>query len=204
MSCRLHAYARPSRTRGRPGWRVGGRRSPTRIASSATITARNEIAFTKNTHDGPTDAISTPAIAGPVIRAEFATALLSATALASLSRPTISSTNAWRAGSSTTVTSPSAIASPNTIHTLTTSVSTSNHSTIASSAMRAWVTSRTLRRSKWSATAPPHSPKSNTGRNRQAKVAPTATPLPVSDNTSHASAIVCIHEPMYEMSSPPK
>ena len=175
-----------------------------RIASNAPTTAKNDTALTKNTHDVPTVAISTPAIAGPVMRAEFATALFSATAFASRSRPTISSTNEWRAGSSTTVTRPSANASANTIHTWTTSVSTTSQSTTASRAAHVCVSTRTRRRSKRSTIAPPHNPNSATGRKRNAKVAPTAAPLPVSVSTSHASAIVCIQEPMNETSSPPK
>ena len=85
------------------------------------------------------------------MRAELPTALLSATAFGTRSRPTISSTNAWRAGSSTTVTKPSAIASPNTIQTCTTPVSTISHIATASSAASVCVTSSTLRRSKRSA-----------------------------------------------------
>ena len=57
-------------------------------------TAMNDTAFTKNTHASPTEAISNPAMAGPVMRAELPTALLSATAFDRRSRPTISSTNA--------------------------------------------------------------------------------------------------------------
>ena len=45
-------------------------------------------------HEVPADAMITPAIAGPVMRAELFTALLSAIAFASRLRPTISSTNA--------------------------------------------------------------------------------------------------------------
>ena len=145
-----------------------------------------------------------PAAAGPVMRAELPTALVSATALGTSSGPTISSTNAWRAGSSTTVTKPSATASPNTIQTCTTPVSTMSHITTASTAIDVCVTSSTLRRSKRSATAPPQSPNSNTGKKRKAKVAPTAAPLCVSVNTSQASAIVCIHEPTWETRSPAK
>ena len=56
-------------------------------------------------------AISTPAAAGPTTLAELNMALLRLTALTSLSRPTISTTNAWRAGMSTAVAQPSRKAS---------------------------------------------------------------------------------------------
>ena len=79
-----------------------------------------------------------------------------------------------------------------------------SHSATASIAAAVCVTSSTLRRSNRSATVPPQSPNNSTGRNRNANVAPTATPLPVSVFTSHASAMVCIHEPMCETRSPVK
>jgi len=49
----------------------------------------------------PTAVMRTPAIAGPMSRAALTEALLSATALASDSRPTISMTNDIRVGMST-------------------------------------------------------------------------------------------------------
>ncbi len=93
-----------------------------RIAARAATTARNDTAFTKNTHAVPTVTMRMPASAGPVMRAEFITALFSATAFGTFSGPTISSTNAWRAGSSTTTTRPSAKATANSIHTCATPV----------------------------------------------------------------------------------
>ena len=186
--------------------RCGGRSSRVRIAASAPTTAKNDTAFTKNTHDVPDRRDrATPAIAGPVMRAEFTDRAVERDRVRRrCSRPTISSTNACCAGSSTTVTNPSATASANTIHTCTTPVSTISHSTTASTAASDCVTSSTLRRSKRSATAPPHSPNNSTGRNRNANVAPTAAPLRVSVSTSHASAMVCIQPPMWETRSPAK
>ena len=49
-----------------------------------------------------------------------------------------------------------------------------------------------------SATRPPHAPKISIGRNWSAVVTPTATPLPVSERTSHISAIICIQLPESE------
>jgi hypothetical protein len=184
--------------------RCGRCSSEVRIAASAPTTAKNDTAFTKNTQEVPTVAMRIPAAAGPVMRAELPTALVSATALGSRSRPTISSTNAWRAGSSTTVTNPSAIASAKTIQTWTTPVRTMSHITTASTAASVCVTSSTRRRSNRSAIVPPHSPNNRTGRNRNANVAPTATPLPVSVDTSQASAMVCIHDPTCDTRSPVK
>jgi hypothetical protein len=55
-----------------------------------------------------------------------------------------------------------------------------------------------------SATSPPHAPTSSIGRNCSAVVKPTATPLPVSDRTTHSSATVCIQLPEIETSWPTK
>ena len=178
--------------------------SALRIIASAITTAKYDTALPKNTHSTPTYLIRSPPSAGPVMRAEFSTALLSATAFGSFSRPTISSTNAWRAGSSTTVTRPKRKAIPNSIHTCTTPVNTTTHNTTASRAASDCVTSITRRRSKWSAIAPPQRPKNSTGPKRNANVAPTAAPLPVSWSANHASAMACIHPPTWEIRSPVK
>ena len=54
----------------------------------------------------PTVPMRMPPTAGPVTRAVLNTALFSATALATSSGPTISMTNDWRVGLSTTVMQP--------------------------------------------------------------------------------------------------
>ena len=84
--------------RGRSVGRCREFSSAGRMARSAPTTAKNDTAFTKKTHATPNDEISRPTSAGPVMRAEFMTALDNATAFATRSRPTISSRKAWRAG----------------------------------------------------------------------------------------------------------
>ena len=54
----------------------------------------------------PISAISTPASAGPIIRARLNDAELRPTALARSGRSTISLTNAWRAGTSSALAVP--------------------------------------------------------------------------------------------------
>src|SRR3954454_19011140 len=78
-------------------------------------------------------------------------------------------------------------------------------STTATHAIATWVQSSTLRLSKRSAIAPPHTPKSMVGRNCSAMASPTRNPL-LCDRcrTSQFSAIVCIHVPPCEMSWPVK
>ena len=68
--------------------------------------ARYESAFTKKHHETPMLAMRRPAIAGPTTRAAVNSALLRLTAFVTCSVPTISTTNARRAGLSSAVTTP--------------------------------------------------------------------------------------------------
>jgi len=72
------------------------------------MTPRNPRPLTKNVHPMPTRPITSPATAGPTMRARLKPAELSATALDTSARPTSSITNDWRAGWSTTLAKPSA------------------------------------------------------------------------------------------------
>ena len=65
----------------------------------------------------PTAATSTPATAGPMIRAPFIIEELSAIAFMRSSRPTISTTNAWRIGTSKALMAPSNVAKTMRCHT---------------------------------------------------------------------------------------
>ena len=69
---------------------------------------------------------------------------------------------------------------------------------------RAWVSRSSRRFGTRSAISPPQAPKISIGRNWSAVVIPTATPLPVSERTSHISAIICIQLPDSETSWPVK
>jgi hypothetical protein len=69
---------------------------------------------------------------------------------------------------------------------------------------RAWVRRSSLRFGTRSAISPPQAPKISIGRNCRAVVTPTATPLPVSERTTHISAIICIQLPDNETSCPEK
>src|SRR5439155_261715 len=63
------------------------------MKSSAPITQRNEIAFAPNAHDGPSDASTRPAIAGPNARAAVNCMELTRTALSRWERGTNWGTN---------------------------------------------------------------------------------------------------------------
>ncbi len=143
--------------------------------------------------------MTTAAMAGPTTRAALMLTLLSVTALLTSSGPTSSSTNVWRAGLSTTVTKPRAMATTKTIHSCTAPDTVRSPSTSASTADAIWVTTRRRRVSTRSTITPPSGPKNVTGRNWQAVTRPSIVLLPVSWRTSQPWATVCIHVPASEI-----
>ncbi len=70
------------------------------------ITAMYDAAFRKKHGAMPMTAMIRPASAGPMTLAMLMLTVLSVTAFGRCSRPTISSTNVWRAGLSSAVTQP--------------------------------------------------------------------------------------------------
>ena len=70
------------------------------------MTAAKLAALSRKTGPVPTQAMSTPAMAGPVSRAVLKDAEFRDTALATVSCPTSSETKAWRAGASMALASP--------------------------------------------------------------------------------------------------
>ena len=99
----------------------------------------------KNAVGVPTAPITSPAAAGPAIRARLKMALFSAMAFGMSARPTISVTNAWRVGLSTTVARPSPKASANTCQIRTAPVTASSPRMKASRPMTVWVSIRMRR-----------------------------------------------------------
>ena len=152
----------------------------------------------------PKKPIVRPAIAGPTIRAPLKIAELRATALATSSRPTISTVNAWRVGMSTALVMPRIVASTRICHTWTVSVTTSANRMNASVIWTAWVTISVWRLGSASAIRPPNSPSRSTGRNASAVVRPRTSGSLVSSRTSHAWATCCIQVPTRLTSWPPK
>ena len=154
--------------------------------------------------DTPISAIRPPAIAGPMIRLVCTTTELSATAFITRSRPTISLTNACRAGLSNARTEPRTSTSANTIQVSTCPPAVSAHSVIAGTAMHVWVIVSSRRLSSRSASTPPQLPSSSSGRHCRPAVMPTAAPLPVSCTISHISATICIQLPEIDTTWPAK
>ena len=101
--------------------------------------------MTRNAAGVPSRLMTSPATAGPAIRARLNTALFSAMALAMPSRPTISTAKACRVGLSTTVARPSPNASAYTCQIATVPVSASTPRIRASAPIDAWVTIRIRR-----------------------------------------------------------
>ena len=137
----------------------------------------------------------TPAIAGPVIRAEWTRTLLRLTALTTRSGPTISITNACRAGLSTASTRPRRAITAKTIQASTAPSAVSRKSSAAGTAIPVWLTISSLRLSKRSASEPPIAPKRRMPANCRAVAMPTAKPESVSVRISHSSATICIQLP---------
>ena len=71
------------------------------------MTGMKEAALPRKTHAVPTPSMSSPAAAGPTMRAALNVALFSPTAFGSSSVPTSSDTKAWRVGLSNAVATPS-------------------------------------------------------------------------------------------------
>jgi hypothetical protein len=142
-------------------WRIA--RGGTRIASSPARTPRKLTPFAKKHHPSPIAPTSTPATAGPMIRAPLKIDEFSAMAFGRSSRPTISTTNDWRAGMSNAFTTPSAAPNANRCGTRMRPVSVSAARANASAIAVVWVARRIRWRLRRSATAPPIGARRNTG-----------------------------------------
>ena len=174
------------------------------IFTSATSIAAKLSAFRPKQGATPQRAMITPAIAGPTIRAEWTSTELRLTALTTRSGPTISITNACRAGLSTARTSPRRAITANTIQASTAPRAVRANRTVAGTAIPVWEIISSLRLSKRSASAPPIAPNRRIPENCRAVARPTATPEPVSSRTSQSSATICIQLPASETTWPPK
>jgi hypothetical protein len=152
----------------------------------------------------PKPAISSPAIAGPTIRAAWTMTLLRLTAFTTRSAPTISITKLCRVGLSTALTRPIRKTARKTIQGTTIPVAVTASRPIAGIAISVWVMISSRRFDIRSAIRPPQAPNSSIGRNCSAVVRPTATPLPVRLRISQIAATVCIQVPEREISWPVK
>ena len=149
-------------------------------------------------------AMATPATTGPTTRPRFMRTLLSVTALASRSGPTISMAKVWRAGTSRALTKPSSSAATNVIQRVMAPVATRTPTTSAIAAADDCVRKRMRRLSMRSTITPATGPSRRSGRYWSAAVAPSTNPEPPSCSTSQVSAIACIQVPLTERAWPMK
>ena len=145
-----------------------------------------------------------PATEGPITRALLNIDEFSAMAFIKSSRPTISTRNDCRAGTSNALTTPIiaaiAINSPTVIRL----VKVKNDSMEARIIELTWVATMMLRRFIRSATNPPIGPSRNMGIWPANATVPSSSDDPVRRYTSHASAMLSIHVPTSEIICPPK
>ena len=178
---------RPERARGSP-------RVPSR-ESMATVTAK-PIPLTTKAGVTPKRAITSPPRPGPTMRAALNDAELSATALATSPRPTISATKDCRDGCSSTLTSPLMKASTATCQYSTRPDATRAARIRARQPRAVWVHMRSRRLGRRSARAPEAMEKSRMGANWREPMSPSLNGDGVSWSTSHDCATVCIHDPV--------
>ena len=105
MSGRWRRYFRPPSTPPRPLRPDGCSRDLSRRMRTVSVAA-NPRPLMRKTGPAPMRAVSTPATAGPIMRAPLKEAELRLTAFGSSFSPTSSETKAWRAGLSSVVSMP--------------------------------------------------------------------------------------------------
>ncbi len=143
----------------------------------------------------PAVATITPATAGPMTRAALKVSEFSAMALSRSSRPTISTTNDWRAGMSSAFAVPSSSAAVITCQTWTWPQSVSSPSARATAVDTLWVAISSERLGKRSAATPPMSENASTGKVPAAPTAPSQNGWLVNSSTSQPCATACIQVP---------
>ena len=146
--------------------------------------------------------MTSPASAGPITRPRFHCADESATAPGTSSRGTRSGSIAWNAGK------PMALAQPAPSTSSVTSPglgSPTLAARVSSPANRIWndvVASRSVRRGRRSASAPPSGASSAVGTNPAAATSPAQPAWPVAVVTRMPTPTASIHVPMFETKAP--
>src|SRR5260370_1295803 len=143
----------------------------------------------------PKAPIRSPPMLGPTMRAPLKDAEFSDTALLRSERPTLSATKDCRAGLSSTLASPTPVASTATCQYCTWPEATSAARARAWQPSTVWVTIRSRRLGRRSARAPDTMEKRRIGPNWSVPIRPSLSGEDVSWSTSQAWAPVCIHDP---------
>lgn len=175
------------------------------MASRAAMTATNVTPLSRKHGPSPTIAITTPAREGPTRRAPLTRNEFRAMALGRSSRDlSIWTTNDWRIGMSKALIRPSMMLSRTMCQVCTIPAMVRAARTNAWSIARACVATSSLRRSVWSASTPANGAIRNVGIRLAKPTTPSNKYDPVSRNTSHCSAIPCIHVPISDIPWPKK
>ena len=157
-----------------------------------------------NAQPVPTEASSTPAMAGPTMRAMLNDVEFRPTALDRSRSPTSCDTKVWLAGPSKAVTQPSSRANAYTCHSATTPASVNTPSVNASTNIADCVAMRMRRRSKRSAAEPVKGSSTMCGPNCSAITTPRLVALwwVSCVSTSQSCAVRCTQVPMLDTSEP--
>ena len=166
------------------------------------MTATKLAAFSQKLGASPAIPMSTPAIAGPRIRARLNWALLRAMALPRAARPTRSGMIDWNAGPARALAIPARPARTSTCQNRIESVWTRTARIPAKIARPTWVISRRRRWSMLSARAPAYRVRTRAGALPMNEASPSNPADPVRRRTSQPSAVICIHVPIFEMNVP--
>ncbi len=150
----------------------------------------------------PTSAMTMPAIAGPMKRAQLKMTELIASAEASEARSTRLGISASRAGCARPLAIPSSITNANKSSTVIASVHTRTASSVAWAQPASWVMRMMPTRSRRSASTPASGLRNSTGRKSASETSPSQVPEWVSVQASQPTATRCSHQPISEMPLP--
>src|SRR5437870_168313 len=174
-------------------------RPSTPSVASVAMTRRWQAPLTAKAGATPTLAMTRPPAAGPTILAPWNAAELSATALTTSSRPTVSLTNDCRTTLKSVLARPAHSARMPTCQYATTSVATSVATVSAVHACAAWVAMSRRRLATRSAMAPLGTASSSIGPQCSMLMSPSSSGEFVSDRMSQASATECIQVAIWEV-----
>ncbi len=147
-------------------------------------------------------AIKTPAMAGPMKRAELKITELIANADAREARSTRLGINARRAGWEMPPAIPSSITRANNSSMVIVSVHTRMARRLAWAQPQSWVIRMMLTRSARSASTPANGLRNSTGRKSASDTSPSQVPECVKVQASQPTATRCSHQPISEMPLP--
>ena len=171
-----------------------------RSGYTSTATRENATAWMKKFVDGPTTAISTPPMAGPMMRVIWNAAEFSAIAFIMSRRGTEFATIAWRSGLFIAQPAPKRNVKAYRCQIWRLSDHTSSAKTRPSSARYTCVAISSLRRSMRSVITPPSGPAMRNGTPRRPRTVPVVSASPVRWKASQPMVTCCTQLPALAIS----